>query len=773
MPSIMPFFKLFIWSFLRSLFNLFVFQTPYLSDFSWRIYLIYSAESGFKGFYVSKSEHFFNNFILKSLILKVLTLKILTILFLTIYLSPEVSAQNLSREEAMEELYQQHVTILNLDLLTTESDDQSRYLEELWETYAYYLRHPLAVNSASLPELLQLPVIEQIRGGKELMEALVVFRTKQPIEDLYDLLDVPGVGPATYEKLWPFFSLEQGIARLRYWYLRPAFWTQDLGLRYLSSYAQVFSPRTSPLNAPAAHPAINPATKQTLLGPRYAQKNRLQLQSAHISAHFAIDKDAGELAPKLGSAPNTAHFALHHVPLNPSKKLMLQTLVFGHLSLNTGLGMVMPSSAFNQTRIRTTGLQSLTRLRPRQGFSEESGLSGLATQLKWQDSASQFQLLLLDARLHELGTGYTRTPREVEQSAALARYPIRGFRLEWATFARPPLPIVAGIEAYQSYAVPRTHDWGLDLHSEWRDLHFSSALLLGSHCSSSMLFSLRYTPRKQSPSQQPLYLRLRSYTLTENQSLLHREYPSFGSAWGLFAATRAQKGWDLSVQYELSSRVHASASLATSQEPIASGFDRYPEQRTELRVSLEYLLPQLPLTLQSSWQYKPQQKKSRGSLQAQYQASELLRIRSRLLVASATITATITSTTTATTNPITMTSQSPQKNYAYLLYHEIRLQPKPWLQLDARYTQFDSPSHETRLYSYENDLRYQFSASQWQGQGHQYYVLLNMRPFTKKLHIQLKYSQVEYPGQSAIGSGPTQVLGPTKREIKAQILLRW
>jgi hypothetical protein len=640
---------------------------------------------------MSNSGYFFNVFRLK-----VFNLKVFTILLLTYIPFPEVSAQRLSREEAMEELYQQHVTILNLDLLTTESNDQSRYLEELWETYAYYLRYPLAVNSASLPELLQLPVIEQIPSGEEIMKALVVFRTKQPIEDLYDLLDVPGVGPATYEKLWPFFSLEQGIARLRYWYLRPAFWTQDLGLRYLSSYAQVFSPPTSPLNAPAAHPAINPATKQTLLGPRYAQKNRLQLQSAHISAHFAIDKDAGELAPKLGSAPNTSHFALHQLPLNPSKKLMLQTLVFGHLSLNTGLGMVMPSSAFNQTRIRTTGIQSLTRLRPRQGFSEESGLSGWATHLKWQDSASHFQLLLL-----------------------------------------------------------------------------------GSHRSSSMLFSLRYTPRKQSPARQPLHLRLRSYTLTENQSLLHREYPIFGSAWGLFAATRAQKGWDLSVQYELSSRVHTFASLATSQEPIASGYDRYPEQRMELRLGLEYQLPQLPLTLKSSWQYKPQQKKSRGNLQAEFQASEQLRIRSRFLVASATTTATTTATIAATTtpatisNPITTTSPTPQKNHAYLLYHEIRLQPKPWLQLDARYTQFDSPSHETRLYAYENDLRYQFSVSQWQGQGHQYYVLLNMRPFTKKLHIQLKYSQAEYPGQSAIGSGPTQVLGPTKREIKAQILLRW
>lgn len=289
---------------------------------------------------------------------------------------------------------------------------------------------------------------------------------------------------------------------------------------------------------------------------------------------------------------------------------MHQTLVLGNLSLNTSLGMVMPSLAFNQTHIRTTGLQSLTRLRPRQGFSEESGLSGLATQQQWQDSANQFQLLLLDARLHELGTGYTRMPREVEQSAALVRYPIRGFRLEWATFARAQLPFVAGIEAYQSYAAQRSHDWGLDLHSEWRDLHISSAFLFGSHRSGSMLFPLRYTPRNQ-----PLRFRLSSYVLTESQSLLHRECPSFGSAWGLFTATRAQKGWDLSVQYEFSSRVNAFASLATSQEPLSSGYDRYPEQRMELRFGLEYQLPQLPLTLQSSWQYKPQQKKSQGSLQ--------------------------------------------------------------------------------------------------------------------------------------------------------------
>ena len=146
MPSIIPFLKLFIRSFFRSIFNPFVFQTPYLSGFSWQIYLIYRAQICFKGFIVFKSGHFFNNFTLK-----ILAFKVLAILLLTCIPFSEVSAQHLSREEAMEELYQQHLARLNLDLLTTESEDQSRYLEELWVTYEYYLRHPLAVNSASLP----------------------------------------------------------------------------------------------------------------------------------------------------------------------------------------------------------------------------------------------------------------------------------------------------------------------------------------------------------------------------------------------------------------------------------------------------------------------------------------------------------------------------------------------------------------------------------------------------------------------------------------------
>ena len=99
MSSLRPFFKYFIRSLPLSFFNPFVFQTPHPSDFGGQIYLIYTAQSR-------------------------LALKIFTILFLSVYPFSEVSAQRLSREEAMEELYQQHIATLNLDLLTNESGEQ-------------------------------------------------------------------------------------------------------------------------------------------------------------------------------------------------------------------------------------------------------------------------------------------------------------------------------------------------------------------------------------------------------------------------------------------------------------------------------------------------------------------------------------------------------------------------------------------------------------------------------------------------------------------------
>lgn len=74
-----------------------------------------------------------------------------------------------------------------------------------------------------------------------------------------------------------------------------------------------------------------------------------------------------------------------------------------------------------------------------------------------------------------------------------------------------------------------------------------------------------------------------------------------------------------------------------------------------------------------------------------------------------------------------------------LFYQEMRFAPRPWLRIDLRFSQYNSPSHHARHYEYEQDLRYQFSVRQRHGQGLAYYALLTFNSSRKKdqIHIQL------------------------------------
>ena len=114
---------------------------------------------------------------------------------------------------------------------------------------------------------------------------------------------------------------------------------------------------------------------------------------------------------------------------NSKQGLRIESLIIGNLRLQTGLALVMLSSGFSGAKITSGRMQSLTRLRANQGFSEASGLFGVSAHLRWcgaGQAPSQWDLLLVNAKLHELGTGYERTKQEVQ--ATQLGTPIKGVR---------------------------------------------------------------------------------------------------------------------------------------------------------------------------------------------------------------------------------------------------------------------------------------------------------------------------------------------------------
>ena len=96
-------------------------------------------------------------------------------------------------------------------------------------------------------------------------------------------------------------------------------------------------------------------------------------------------------------------------------------------------------------------------------------------------------------------------------------------------------------------------------------------------------------------------------------------------------------------------------------------------------------------------------------------------------------------------------------------------------------TVFETDDYDTRLYTYEPDLLYNFSLPAYYGRGLHYYINLH-RDFKRLIRLSnnhfrlsgwIKWGQTFYPGSRSIGSGLDEIPGNRKSEIKAQVLLQW
>lgn len=111
-------------------------------------------------------------------------------------------------------------------------------------------------------------------------------------------------------------------------------------------------------------------------------------------------------------------------------------------------------------------------------------------------------------------------------------------------------------------------------------------------------------------------------------------------------------------------------------------------------------------------------------------------------------------------------------HFGLLLYQDLRWRPLRSLRLDARLAFFDTDSYAARVYAYENDLLYAFSVPAFSGTGRRFYVLARYAPFEKAV-LEVKYAATHFRGVDSVGSGYEEIDAPHRREIRAQVRLRF
>lgn len=107
-----------------------------------------------------------------------------------------------------------------------------------------------------------------------------------------------------------------------------------------------------------------------------------------------------------------------------------------------------------------------------------------------------------------------------------------------------------------------------------------------------------------------------------------------------------------------------------------------------------------------------------------------------------------------------------------LLFQDVAVKVEKWdFAVKARLAFFQTDSYDERLYAYEGDLLYTFTINSYYGKGVRYYLMASYG--YSFFDIQLRFSQTYYDDRVIISSGPSQIDGRTKSELKAQVIFHF
>lgn len=109
------------------------------------------------------------------------------------------------------------------------------------------------------------------------------------------------------------------------------------------------------------------------------------------------------------------------------------------------------------------------------------------------------------------------------------------------------------------------------------------------------------------------------------------------------------------------------------------------------------------------------------------------------------------------------------EEYGYLIYQDTGYQPmSSRLSANLRLAWFSTPSYDSRIYAYEDDVLNGSGSGLYSGRGIRAYLNLSYR-LSRQLRIWCRYATYYYPGKEKTGSGLEEISGSKKSDIKIQL----
>jgi hypothetical protein len=684
-----------------------------------------------------------------------------------ILLSCFVFLQLNSQAQEKNELIQQRIEYIS-EQLQSEEIDLTNVIEQL----TYYLEHPLNLNSATEEELEEMGLLSPI----QISDLILHRKLFGKFVSIYELQSLKYWDLQSIQLVLPFIKVDDKLDNLH------LSWKEALNQ---GNYEVFMRYQRTPEERPGYDQVSDSVLAQSnnyYVGnpDRYYTRLRYTYRT-NISIGVTAEKDPGEEFFQ-GSQRQGFDFYSAHAFFKGGK--YLKSVAVGDYQVQIGQGLNLWSGyAFGKTADITTVKKNAVPLKPYTSVDEYRFLRGIGIDLGYKafgltlfGSMKKVDASLLSDSLYDdleyVSTinlsGLHRTMSEIAKKDALTEY-IGGGNLRYRN-GRLQLGI-AGV--YQGY--DREFNKQIQPYNQFDFRGKGMLSFSGDYSWSIRNFNFFGEVSRSSFSQTWANLHgvLFSMDPRVSFSLVYRNYDKayqtfYNTGFSEGSNTQNENGLYLGIKMKMASAWTINGYADVFVFPWLKYQVDAPSQGHEWMIQPIYK-PDKKLEIYARFRQQTRQKNERNStdlitpledvvqrnyrLNLSYAVSELITLKSRV-------------------EWITVDRKSVGQEKGMLITQDVLFKPKKLpFDVSVRYALFDTDSYDTRLYTFENNALYVFSAPSYYYRGSRAYLMLRYS-FLRHFDLWVRYGVFIYANRSSIGSGSEEIIGPKKSDITIQLRMK-
>lgn len=650
-----------------------------------------------------------------------------------------------------------------LENITQNNEDETPEDDSYLQNLIHYLKEPLNLNYADRGLLQQLHLLSPI----QISNLLAYRKIFGEFLSIYELQAVPGWDIPLIRKMRPYITVRRDVAIF-----------SSLGSRLrngdhtlLTRVTQILEKQEGYLRDPASGLSYYPGSSQkVLVRYKYRFKNLLQYG-------ITAEKDAGEQFFKGGQPSGFDYYSAHFFVRDLG---MVKALALGDFSVNLGQGLILwQSLSFGKGGDIMNIKRQADVLRPYNSAGEIEFNRGVGITLEkgsWEGTAfasyrkldGSFSTDTLD-RLEYISSlslsGLHRTQSELAKKGIQGQFTVGGnFNYTTPRFHLGINAVHYDFEhdiqkqplLYNKFALTgdRHSNFSVDYSYTYKNMHFfgeaaidgnfNKAFVNGLAISAASRVDMAFLYRNISRSYQSLY----SDAFTESTNPNNETGFYTGIAITPIAELRINAYADFFTFPWIKYRMDAPGyghdymvQLTYKPSKKAYFYIRYRSDNKTINFNPEEK-PLEPVIL------RPKES-LRGQFTVKLNSAFTFRSRTELVF-------------------FDKNSEVPENGF--LLTADVIYKPmlSP-LSGNVRLAFFETDSYNSRIYAYENDVRFSYTIPVIYGKGFRYYLNLNY-DLTRNIELWARFAQTIYNDRQEISSGLNAIHGNTKSELKFQVM---